>query len=545
MGNLSLRAKIILLVLVALLGMTIISIFSINATKRDLTEGRKEIIKSLVEGGRNLLEYYHGLEKSGALSREEAQKQAAEAVGAAKYGGADGKTEYLYIWTNKGVGVMHVNRSLIGQDMLEKVKDGQGRFTLKDIMAAVQATPRGAYVDTAFPRPGGKEPMPKLQYVAAFEPWGWVVGTGLYMDDLEAEFRNRMMRDVIIALVLLVVIGGVGFSVSGSVLRQVGGEPGEAIDLMARAAAGDLTVDVKSAPKGSMLASFGEMLVSLRSMVTEIHSGSSKLINGAERINTASREVATASQHQADATSAMAAAIEEMTVSINHISDTANETERASEAAAQDAADGETKVQTATGEINKIATSVGEASQKIRELAQRADQVSSIAGVIKEIAAQTNLLALNAAIEAARAGEQGRGFAVVADEVRKLAERTSAATVEIEQMIGGIQSDTESVVLVMDAALPQVESGVQLAEGAAQSLRDIRDGASATLTRIREVADSTKEQSIASTSIAQQVEHIAQMVEQTSAAMNSTAATAHELEQLASELNRLVGRFRC
>ena len=545
MGSLSLRAKIILLVLVALAGMAIISVFSITATKRDLTEGRKEVIKSLVEGGHNVLSYYHGLEKSGALSREEAQKQAAEAVGAAKYGGADGKTEYLYIWTTKGVGVMHVKRELIGQDMLEKIKDGQGRFTIKDIMAAAQSSARGAFVDTAFPRPGGKEPLPKLQFVMAFEPWGWVVGTGLYMDDLDTEFRNRMTRDVIIALVLLAVIGGVGFSVSSSVLRQVGGEPSEAIDLMARAAAGDLTVDVRTAPKGSMLASFGEMLVSLRSMVTEIHSGSNKLISDAERINTAAKEVATASQHQADATSAMAAAIEEMTVSINHISDTATDTERASEAAANDAASGEQQVLTATGEINKIATSVGEASQRIRELAQRADQVSSIAGVIKEIAGQTNLLALNAAIEAARAGEQGRGFAVVADEVRKLAERTSAATVEIEQMIGGIQSDTESVVAVMDAALPQVESGVQLAEGAAQSLRDIREGASATLSRIREVADSTKEQSIASTSIAQQVEHIAQMVEETSAAMNSTAATASDLEQLASELNRLVGRFRC
>ena len=545
MGNLSLRAKIILIVLAALIGMAVISVFSITATKRDLTDGRKEVIKSQVEGGHNLLVYYHGLETSGKLSREEAQKQAAEAVGAAKYGGTDGKTEYVYIWTNKGIGVMHVKRELIGQDMLEKIKDGLGRFTLKDIMAAVQTSPRGAFVDTAFPRPGGKEPMPKLQYVMAFEPWSWVVGTGLYMDDLDAEFNKRMTRDVVIALVLLAVIGGIGFSVAGSVLKQVGGEPGEAIDLMARAAAGDLAVDVKQAPKGSMLASFGEMLVSLRSMVTEIHTGSNKLIKDAERINTAAKEVALASQHQADATSSMAAAIEEMTVSINHISDTANDTERASEAAAREAEQGEQQVLTATSEINKIATSVGEASQRIRELAQRADQVSSIAGVIKEIAGQTNLLALNAAIEAARAGEQGRGFAVVADEVRKLAERTSAATIEIEQMIGGIQSDTVSVVGVMDAALPQVESGVQLAEGAAQSLRDIREGASATLSRIREVADSTKEQSIASTSIAQQVEHIAQMVEETSAAMNSTAETASDLERLAGELNRLVGRFRC
>ena len=183
--------------------------------------------------------------------------------------------------------------------------------------------------------------------------------------------------------------------------------------------------------------------------------------------------------------------------------------------------------------------------QRFSAFLSRLSQINQVLGSVSEIADQTNLLALNAAIEAARAGEQGRGFAVVADEVRKLAERTSAATIEIEQMIGGIQSDTVSVVGVMDAALPQVESGVQLAEGAAQSLRDIREGASATLSRIREVADSTKEQSIASTSIAQQVEHIAQMVEETSAAMNSTAETASDLERLAGELNRLVGRFRC
>ena len=133
---------------------------------------------------------------------------------------------------------------------------------------------------------------------------------------------------------------------------------------------------------------------------------------------------------------------------------------------------------------------------------------------------------------------------MVADEVRKLAERTSVATVEIEQMLSGIQSDTVAVVGVMDAALPQVNAGVEAAEGAATSLRQIRDGAQSTLDSIRDVADATHEQSVASTSIAQKVEEIATMVDETTAAMQSTADTATDLEKIAGELSQLVARFR-
>ena len=543
--RMKLRTKIALLVIAALLGLVSLVVFSAIEMKRDLLNGRREVIQSVLEGTHATLAAYQAQVAAGTLTREQAQKAATEAIGMVRYGGKDGKSEYVFAFTTDGVGIYHVIKERIGQNMLDKIKDPQGNYTWKDILAAVKQNPGGAYVQTFSPRPGQKEVAAKLQYAMLFEPWSWVIDTGVYIDDIDAEFRARLFFNLAIAGVLIALIGGLGFVIARGVLRQVGGEPAEAIELMSRAASGDLTVTVRSAPRGSMLASMGDMVAAIRAMVSEIGGSSARLTQGAEQISSASREVAVASQRQSDATSSMAAAIEEMTVSINHISDSAKDTQQTSLSSVGLSEDGFVRVETATNEIKEIALRVSDASTRIRKLEERANQISSIAGVIKAIAGQTNLLALNAAIEAARAGEQGRGFAVVADEVRKLAERTSSATIEIEQMITGIQQDTVQVVGVMDAALPQVSAGVTAAEGAAESLRQIKDGAQSTLASIREVADATLEQSIASNSIAQKVEEIATMVDETTAAMQSTAATAADLEKIAGELTVLVSRFRC
>ena len=545
LDRMKLRTKIALLVMAALLGLVSLAVFSTIEMRRDLIGGRKEVIRSVLDGMHATLSAYQAQEAAGMLTREQAQKAAAEAIGMVRYGGQDGKTEYVYSFTTEGVGIYHVIKERIGQNMLEKIKDAQGNYTWKDILTAVRKSPGGAYLTTFTARPGQKETVEKLGYVKLFEPWSWVIGTGVYVDDINGEFQKRLLTDLAVAGLLIALISGLGFVIARGVLRQVGGEPSAAIDFMSRVAAGDLTGTLPDSPKGSMLASMGEMVGAIRTMVSEISHSSTRLTRGAESISTASRDVAMASERQSDATQTMAAAIEEMTVSINHISDSAKDTQENSLTSLGLSEDGCGRVETATHEIREIANRVSDASGRIRKLEERANQISSIAGVIKDIAGQTNLLALNAAIEAARAGEQGRGFAVVADEVRKLAERTSAATIEIEQMITGIQSDTVEVVGVMDAALPQVAAGVQAAEGAAESLRRIKDGAQTTLQRIREVADSTKEQSIASNSIAQKVEEIASMVEETSASMHSTAETAEELEKIAGELTQMVSRFRC
>ncbi|ANQ83631.1 methyl-accepting chemotaxis protein [Azoarcus olearius] len=541
LNSLRLRTRIGLLVAAALVGLIITNLFAAMAVKRDLLEGRQLQLVSVMHAAKRVVVQFHDQAAKGMITEDEAKERAAAMLAGLRYGGADGMAEYFFIWDMEGRSVMHPFRpEWKGQSKLDLL-DGDGRPLVRRTLEAAAGS---GFVDVSFPRPGGTVPVPKLLHASSYAPWGWVIGTGAYIDDVDAQVGSRLLTDLSFGALVIAIMIVIAVLVGRSILKQIGGEPAEALGLMERAAGGDLTVELRGAPKGSLLDGLGRMLQSIRDMVSQISGGAAQLKGNADNIVHASQQVAEAAHRQADATSSMAAAIEQMTVSINHISDSARDTESNSSSAAALAEGGEAKVTHATEEMQRIAGSVAEAAQKIRTLESRAGEISSIANVIKEIAAQTNLLALNAAIEAARAGEQGRGFAVVADEVRGLAERTAAATVQIEQMIGAIQSETATAVAAMDHTLPQVARGVDLAQEAAQSLREIRGGAGMTLSRIRDVALATREQSTASNAIAQQVESIAQMVEETSASMQQTASSARELERIAEALHAMVGRFR-
>ena len=264
----------------------------------------------------------------------------------------------------------------------------------------------------------------------------------------------------------------------------------------------------------------------------------------AAAMSTTSGQVATAAHQQSEAASNMAATIEEMTVSINHVGDRALEADRISNESGRLAQSGETIIGRTVEDINKISATVNDAAESIRSLEKSSQEIANVVAVIKEVADQTNLLALNAAIEAARAGEQGRGFAVVADEVRKLAERTSTSTQEIAATIETMRSSAGKATTGMNNVVVEVEHGVDSAREASEAIRQIGEGSRQTMDMVAEITTAIKEQASAMNSIAQQVERIAQMSEESSAAAENSAHTAQQLDTLASEVQTIVRAYK-
>ncbi len=349
----------------------------------------------------------------------------------------------------------------------------------------------------------------------------------------------------LITLVVLVVVGGVlAFIIESGLVGRLN-ELRSVIERMYMD--GDLTRRAPDAGSDEVAATaqaFNKLMASFSTIIGKVFFNSVEVARASALLIDEANTVATGSNQQRDAALATASAMNQLTGNMHEVSQNATATAQIAESASGLSAEGMDIVRDASAEMERIAASVTQSSEVVYALGERSKAISGIVQTIREIADQTNLLALNAAIEAARAGEQGRGFAVVADEVRKLAERTSQATGEIGSMISAIQGETDSAIASIEAGTGQAKNGAALAQQAADSLDRINRGARETMEKVDAIAAAIDEQSRAGADIADHVRNIMSMAEANSDATGKALREAAQLEYLATNLKEIGNVFK-
>jgi len=361
------------------------------------------------------------------------------------------------------------------------------------------------------------------------------------------EVISLIMRQIVIFIIITAIVVALGIFFSTFISRSVRKPVAELKGVLEKVAQGDLSVDIKVESKdeiGMISQSLKDALSSIKSLIAKSKTISSSLASSSEELSATTEEISRNLKSQTERASQIASAAEEMSQTVVDIAKNASNIAEVSVTTAGVAKEGKDMTIKTANEIKVIEGAISKLSEVINILGDRSRQIGEIVTVIKDIADQTNLLALNAAIEAARAGEQGRGFAVVADEVRKLAERTAKATDEIAEMIRGIQSEVDVAEGSMEDATKKVASGVELSQKAANILGQILGKAQELQSMIQQIASATEEMSSVTDHITQDIGSIAEGSKQISLAVDQSAQTASDIARLGGELNTAIGRFK-
>lgn len=453
-----------------------------------------------------------------------------------------GETGYIVIARPTGnpdtIGEFIVHPRFAGKIMGD-ILQGDARESAIRNMAATDGVRR-------YPWPDGDTMRERLSVSAWSHSWNFQISASSWTDEFLAESQRLRWTLATISLVGLVLIA----LVIGWLVRNRLAPLGGVVDAVVALGNGDLRVQVRNASAHSHneLTRLGHALNTavdqMRILVDEIGRAVDEVGGSAQRLDRGSTGLLDSASNQSQAASSMAASIEELSVSITHVADNSREATRMGEEALAGSHDGHQAVGRTTQEMESIATDIRHSADTVLALGEQSKQISSVVQVIREIAEQTNLLALNAAIEAARAGEQGRGFAVVADEVRKLAERTATSTREIAGTVSAIVNDTQGAANRMESVRDRVGNGVELARQASTALEVIDERSTRAVDVVRDIAASTQEQSAASQEIARAVERIAQMAEETTAIASRNAQDVTQLRDVASTLRDALNRFR-
>lgn len=529
-----------------------------------LMKEKEDATRHVVEMAAGIVELYDGEVKAGKMPLEQAQADAAAHISKLRY------EKKEYVWIND-IGkpvpkmIMHpiipaLNGKVIddpkfnkANEMREGLNGNVTKLNNVNLFVAFNGVCEKAdhgFVKYEWPKPkegGGSttELYPKLSYVKIYKPWGWVVGSGIYVDEVQRDVNAVKWTLVTLNFVFAVFMLVLCYLISRGITRTLGYVDSSLEDMAS--GGGDLTKRLtieRNDETGSLAGSFNHFLDNMKEIVVRINQNAVDVAGAAENLNATSATIATGTEKAASQSTAVAIACEEMAATSAEIASNCIRTVDISNRATQTALDGSKVVDNAVQSIQRIAVKVQQSAKTVASLGTRSEQIGNIVGTIEDIADQTNLLALNAAIEAARAGEQGRGFAVVADEVRALAERTTKATREISEMIKAIQKETQSAVEAMEDGVHEVERGTEDASRSGQALEEIINQVGDLTSQINQIATAAEQQTATTNEISKSMHQITDVVSDASKSSQDTARSAHELASMAEELKHIVAQFR-
>jgi len=460
---------------------------------------------------------------------------------------------YIFGYNSKG------DRLLLGQsnaglgDNFWNMQDTHGNYLIQDLIKNAKVDKFTTYY---FPKPGETTPLPKLAYSTYLPQWDLTIGTGFYTDDIDAVIANMetlaaenmqssLVNIGLMSLIIILIVGFFAIILNRSIMR-----PLELFDLSIRSFASgdaDLTARMEkfNAPEFARLSdNFNAFVSSLQSIIARVHQVGQQVVDETNDMTQRAQQVDAIASGQREETDQVATAMTEMTTTATEISNNAHHAAQSAKDADDNAKDAHEIVDSAAQSVQDLAKEVAEASLVISKLEGDVKNISSLLAVIQDIAEQTNLLALNAAIEAARAGEQGRGFAVVADEVRKLASRTQDSTGQIHAMIGQLKNASDAAVKAMDSSQSRSLSTVEKANAASTALQKIQDSIATIMDMNALIATATEEQSIVGQEISERIVVISDQSSQSAELANQNQAGSQQLNSRANELYELVDRFK-
>ena len=538
--SLQIKHRLHLNLLMVLISFIILISLTLNAFKSSALHQKHEETQHLVETAHKIIEHNFTRISTEGITNEQAQKSALDTIRALRYD----KTNYYWINDYSATMVMHpIKPALVGKD-LSTFKDPQGTQLFQEFVDIVNKDGEG-FVPYFWAKPGVDDPVEKISYVKGFKEWGWIVGSGIYLDDIDAEFSSMIMLTSTIGAIAFIVFSVLTILIQRSILIPLN----KSVEMMKDISEGDGDLTKRLIVEGndeitSLTSGFNLFSEKIQNLVNDVDQSTSQVKNNAEFLDGLNQKAKYLAEQQNEQTSQLKLSMNEMQQSISGISQNAQSATLETNKGQILANDGQKVVLEVVHEIETLSDNVQDASKVIKSLAHESESIGGVLDVIRSIADQTNLLALNAAIEAARAGEQGRGFAVVADEVRTLASRTGQSTEEIQKMIHNLQTGSNSAVSVIEASAEKAIETTKNVNKANDALHKISEVIQHISDMNLQVATSAEEQSLSANNINDSVKRIANLSNESLSGTESAAIRSSELNEMGDKLSKKLSSFK-